>query len=95
MNESLFNLTCRPYTHVFRCYLINGWRFNIKDHDMHLKSQNSAPNLLCVIIDIIELSYSGVNNVILYDVPKKAIPQACQENDDINLILFTCNALDQ
>ncbi|CAJ1978298.1 unnamed protein product, partial [Sphenostylis stenocarpa] len=23
-------------------YLINGWRFNIKDHDMHLKSQNSG-----------------------------------------------------
>ena len=69
MNESLFNLACRPDTRVFlyTSYLINDWRFNIKDHDMHLKSQNSgvlvkddenAGNLdyFDFLIDIIELS---------------------------------------
>ncbi|KAK7388495.1 hypothetical protein VNO78_23311 [Psophocarpus tetragonolobus] len=52
-------------------------RFNIKDRDIHLKSQNSgvlvrgdenAGNLdyFGVLIDIIELSYLGKDNVILF-----------------------------
>ena len=79
INESLFNLACGPDTRVFRytSYLINGWRFNIKDRDMHLKSQNSGVlvkgdeitgnlDYFGVLIDIIELSYSGGNNVVLF-----------------------------
>ena len=79
MNKSLFNLTCGIDTCVFRytSYLINGWRFNIKDHDMHLKSQNSGVlvkgdgntgnlDYFGVLIDIIGLSYSGGNNVVLF-----------------------------
>ncbi|XP_061358748.1 uncharacterized protein LOC133302941 [Gastrolobium bilobum] len=79
INESLFDLACGPDTRVFRytSYLINGWRFNIKDRDMHLKSQNSGilvkgdnntGNLdyFGVLTDIVELMYSSGNNVILF-----------------------------
>jgi len=78
-NESLFHLACGPDSRIFRytSYLVNGWRFNVKDRDMYLKSQNSgvlvkgdenAGNLdyFGILTDIIELIYSGGNNVILF-----------------------------
>ncbi|KAL4384079.1 hypothetical protein GQ457_15G021130 [Hibiscus cannabinus] len=39
-----FNLACKPDKRVFRytSYLINGWRFNTKEHDLQLKLQNSG-----------------------------------------------------
>jgi len=79
INESLFHLACGPDSRVFRytSYLINGWRFNVKDRDMYLKSQNSEVlvrgdenignlNYFSILIDIIELSYSYENNVALF-----------------------------
>ena len=79
INESLFHLACGPDSLVFRytSYLINSWRFNIKDRDMCLKSQNSGVlvrgdenignlDYFGVLTDIIELGYSGRNNVILF-----------------------------
>jgi len=57
--------------------LINGWSFNVKDQDMYLKSQNNGVlvrgeenrgnlDYFGVLTDIIELSYSGGNNVVLF-----------------------------
>jgi len=175
-NESVFHLACGPDSRVFRytSYLVNGWRFNVKDRDMYLKSQNSgvlvkddenAGNLdyFSILIDIIELIYSGGNNVILfkcdwwdmysigrgykedkygfilinrkhklktnepyvlasqvqqvyyvkdtkypnwlivrktnpqdgYDMPKEAINEECQENEEIGSISFISNEFDK
>nr|GMC96209.1 hypothetical protein CCACVL1_09462 [Ipomoea batatas] len=51
----------------YKSILINGWRFNTKDRDLQLKSQNSG-----ILVkgdadtDIIQLNYQGGNNVILF-----------------------------
>ncbi|KAK8628908.1 hypothetical protein V6N13_009488 [Hibiscus sabdariffa] len=44
VNIQLFNLACGPDKRIFRytSYLINGWRFNTKERDLQLKSQNSG-----------------------------------------------------
>ena len=78
-NESLFHLACGPNSRGFRytSYLVNSWRFNVKDRDMYLKSQNSGVlvkgddnagnlNYFGILTNIIELIYSGGNNVILF-----------------------------
>jgi len=79
INESLFYLPFGPNSRVFRytSYLITGWRFNVKDRDMSLKSQNNGVFIrgdentgniyyFDVLTDIIELSYLNENNVILF-----------------------------
>ena len=38
--------------------LINDWRFNIKDHDMHLKSRNNG--VLVCDENAVNLDYFGV-----------------------------------
>ena len=106
INESLFHLACGSDSRVFRytSYLINGWRFNIKDRDMYLKSQNSGilirgddntGNLdyFGVLRDIIKLSYSGGNNVVLFrcdwwDVYSK---ERGYIKDNMDLFLFIVN----
>ncbi|KAL4273495.1 hypothetical protein GQ457_13G017720 [Hibiscus cannabinus] len=79
VNSQLFNLACGPDKRVFRytSYLINGWRFNTKERDLQLKSQNSGVfvkgdestgnlDYYGVLTDIIQLNYPGDNSVVLF-----------------------------
>ncbi|OMO86779.1 hypothetical protein CCACVL1_09462 [Corchorus capsularis] len=79
VNDELWNLAKGPDIRVHRhmSFLINGWRFNTKDRDLQLKTQNSgifvkgdvnAGNLdyFGVLTDIIQLYYQGQNTVILF-----------------------------
>nr|GMD66202.1 hypothetical protein CCACVL1_09462 [Ipomoea batatas] len=77
--NQLLHLAYGPDRRIYRykSILINGWRFNTKDRDLQLKSQNSGilvkgdadtGNLdyFGVLTDIIQLNYQGGNNVILF-----------------------------
>ncbi|KAK8492476.1 hypothetical protein V6N11_021142 [Hibiscus sabdariffa] len=79
VNIQLFNLACGPDKRIFRytSYLINGWRFNTKERDLQLKSQNSGVfvkgdkstgnlDYYGVSTDIIQLNYPGDNSVVLF-----------------------------
>ena len=79
VNDQLLSLACGPDRRVYRykSFLLNGWRFNTRDRDLHLKSQNSGifvkgddstGNLdyFGTLTDIIQLNYLGESSVILF-----------------------------
>lgn len=80
ISKSLLNLAQGADRRVYRYtgYLLNGWRFNTKERDKQLKSQNSGvfvrgdentgnKEYFGVLTDIIQLDYPGGNSVILFE----------------------------
>ncbi|TVU41795.1 hypothetical protein EJB05_15347, partial [Eragrostis curvula] len=78
VTEDLFALARGPDSRVYNytSYMINGWRFNTKDRDMLVKSQNSGvfvqgddesgnKDYFGVLTDIIKLTY-GKYSVVLF-----------------------------
>lgn len=78
VTDELFALARGPDDRVnhYTSYMINGWRFNTKDRDMVLQSQNSgvfvkaddvsgSKDYFGVLTDIIKLTY-GIYSVVLF-----------------------------